>query len=166
MINSNMLMSHHHHHMMTVMQQPPPVLPAIAQMINLNQLMQIEAPLMMHQTINTLSTTTPTPTPTPIPITTPIPTLSSTNKIEPLPAGSKIMHPEEDISLEEIRARHSKYKYTQAQYSSMVSPAKISSRLPSSSSPKVDSSGLYCSNNNNTNSGSLQHYQNGNRHRY
>lgn len=43
-------------------------------------------------------------------------------KVEnPLP-GSRIVHPEEDISLEEYRASHQKYKYSTPQYSAPPDP--------------------------------------------
>lgn len=43
-------------------------------------------------------------------------------KIENLPPGSKIVHPEDDISLEEFRASHHKYKYSTSQYSAPAVP--------------------------------------------
>lgn len=44
------------------------------------------------------------------------------NKIESLAPGSKIVHPEDDISLEEYRASHHKYKYIPPQYSAPAVP--------------------------------------------
>lgn len=43
-------------------------------------------------------------------------------KIEGLPPGSRIVHPEDDISLEEFRASHHKYKYVTPQYSAPAVP--------------------------------------------
>lgn len=82
------------------------------------------------------------------------------NKIENLPPGTKLIHPEDDISLEEFRASHAKYKYTP----------------PSSSSPAVLNSSTNNGTSNRTAHQSHHHqqhqqhqqlfYQNGNANRY
>lgn len=51
-------------------------------------------------------------------------------KVESAPPGSKIVHPEEDISLEEFRASHHKYKYIAPQYSAPALPNPTSTRPP------------------------------------
>lgn len=43
-----------------------------------------------------------------------------TNKVESVATGCKLIHPEDDISLEEFRASHHKYKYIPPQYSSQA----------------------------------------------
>lgn len=55
------------------------------------------------------------------------------NKIESVPAGSKIVHPDDDISLEEFRASHHKYKYVPPQYSSPAVPNPMLRTTPMSS---------------------------------
>lgn len=45
------------------------------------------------------------------------------HKLEHAPPGSKIVHPEEDISLEEFRASHHKYKHSVSQNFSPASPS-------------------------------------------
>jgi len=54
------------------------------------------------------------------------------SKVESLAPGSKIVHPDDDISLEEFRASHHKYKYIPPQYSAPAVPNPMAARSNSS----------------------------------
>lgn len=67
-------------------------------------------------------------------------------KIEAVGSGSKIIHPDEDISLEEFRANHQKYKYFSPQNSATTNTATVSSPAVRSQYPQTNPMNSYTGN--------------------
>lgn len=114
--------------------QPPPPLPSVQQPKPLMSLMGVNTKPPYDTSLSSLSKSMPKPL---------FPSAGEFNevtshlndqyyvpKVENAPSGSKIIHPEEDISLEEFRASHHKYKYIAPQYSAPALPNSLSIRPP------------------------------------